>query len=40
MAAADPVSWIREIGLDVPWEYGLLEAFLRTYLALESRQRE
>ena len=40
MAEVDPGSWIREIGLHVPWEYELLEAFVGAYLGSESRRRE
>ncbi len=40
MAEPDPVSWIREIGLDVPWEYDLLQAFVRAYLRSGRKRRE
>ncbi len=40
MAGPDPLSWIREIGLDVPWEYELLQAFIRAYLSSSPQRRE
>jgi len=40
MTEPDPVSWIREIGLDVPWEHDLLGAFVRAYLRTGRRGRE
>jgi hypothetical protein len=40
MSEPDPVSWIREIGTDVPWEYDLLQAFVRAYLCAGPRRRE
>ena len=31
-AGSDPLDWVREVGVDVPWEYDLFEAFVRVYL--------
>ncbi len=40
MAGPDPLSWIREIGLDEPREYELLQAFVRAYLCSSPQRRE
>ena len=36
----DPIAWIRELGREAPWEYDLLEAFLRAYLRADRRGRQ
>jgi hypothetical protein len=35
----DLVPWIWELGVDVPWEYDLLEAFVHAYLRANVRRR-
>jgi hypothetical protein len=31
-ASPDPLDWVRELGLEEPWEYARFEAFARVYL--------
>ena len=31
-ASPDPLDWVRELGLQQPWEYARFEAFARVYL--------
>jgi hypothetical protein len=37
-SSSDPLDWVRQVGVDVPWEYDVFEAFARVYLdACEAR---
>ncbi len=40
MAEADPVARIRELGLEAPWEYEFVQAFIRSYLCADTHCRE
>ena len=39
MGEPDPVSWIRELGKDQPWDYALVAAFLRAYRRSSPRRQ-
>ena len=39
MAGPDPLSWIRELSHEPLWPYGMLEAFIHTYLRADRRGR-
>ena len=40
MAKPDPLSWISVISLEVHWDYGLFQAFVRIYLRSSPQRRE